>query len=126
MGNTKATAETPAIDIFAYVNGQGTRFAAPDVHTASTDVEAPVVEPPTLLRSVTREQVKSVASTAPDPIVSLVDIELGDAGKQSRETDTPGAVTDDFDNWLANCDIANMKIPDIPKTRKTEAGNSAV
>lgn len=119
--NIKAIATTPAFDIFAYVNAQGARSAAPDTHTAGTQVEAP-----TLLRSVTQAQVKCVAGEAPDAIVSLAEIELGDAGKQSCETDASGAVTNDLDQWLANCDFTNVKIPTIPRVIETEAGDLPV
>jgi len=133
----KDGAKTPVRDINAYVKGfkaQATHSSAPDVNAKNTEAEAP-----TLLRSVSQEQVKSAPLTVPASVLSVADVELrddgevtdiesGDPGKVSCNTESEGAVTNDLAQWLTNLDMkaVNLKIPAIPASEEPEAGNSAV
>lgn len=116
----KARASIPAIDIHAYVKAQCSIGC--DLQDTPSEVDVP-----TLLQSVPPEWVKGASSTAPDPVVSAADVELGDVSTQSYENDSQGAFTDDLDKWLKNCDIVvNRGIPAIPVRAKGDAGDSAV
>jgi len=143
-GTTKMAGKTPPVDIHAFVTmcsaDPGGHSQNTEVHTKSAETQG---EAPTLLRSFSREQMKNLASTIPDPIVrlsaadiksgdsgkevlSVADIELGHAGKAACDSESGGAVIEKldlnpllkFDNWLMSCDTANMKIPVVAANRE--------
>lgn len=132
VATKKPAANIPPVDIHAFVKAQTSHSAQPDVQQKNTEANTQSTEGDADVSSCSREPVKSVALTIPDPILTLADIEMGDADTTdttSCETHPDDAAAHDLDKWLTNCDmglVSNLKVPDIPDKVDPVSADSAV